>query len=96
MDDALVVRGGEPARDLDGAVHRAAYRERTVSEGLTKRLAVEQLHHGVADAVGGADIVNRQDIGMSRLVGVPNADPTLGARLSESQTTSQRIAGMCT
>ena len=39
---------------------------------------------------------NLQDIGMNQLVGVPNADPTMAARLSEAQASSQQIAAMCT
>ena len=38
---------------------------------------------------------NLQDIGMNQLVGVPNADPTLAARMSEAQAASQQIADMC-
>ena len=44
MDEALVVRGGEPARDLHGDVDRLAHRERAVlGQPLAQRLAVEQL-----------------------------------------------------
>ena len=38
---------------------------------------------------------NLQDIGMNQLVGVPNTDPTVAARLSEAQAASQQIADMC-
>jgi hypothetical protein len=38
---------------------------------------------------------NLQDIGMSQLVGVPNTDPTLAARLGEAQAASKQIADMC-
>ena len=38
---------------------------------------------------------NLQDIGMNQLVGVPNTDPTMAARLTEARASSQRIAGMC-
>ena len=38
---------------------------------------------------------NLQDIGMNQLVGVPNTDPAMAARLTEARASSQRIAGMC-
>ena len=48
MDDAFVVRGGETARDLHGVGDGAAMRQRSVSERVAKRRALEQLHHRVA------------------------------------------------
>jgi hypothetical protein len=38
---------------------------------------------------------NLQDIGMNQLVGVPNTDPALAARLSEAQKASTQIAELC-
>jgi hypothetical protein len=38
---------------------------------------------------------NLQDIGMNQLVGLPNTDPTVAARLSEAQAASQQITDMC-
>ena len=38
---------------------------------------------------------NLQDIGMNQLVGMPNTDPAVAARLSEAQAASQQIADMC-
>ena len=38
---------------------------------------------------------NLGDIGMNQLVGVPNTDPTVAARLSEAQAASQQIADIC-
>jgi len=38
---------------------------------------------------------NLQDVGMAQLVGVPNTDPTMAARLSEAQAASVQIATLC-
>jgi hypothetical protein len=47
-----------------------------------------------------ADVVrsfanNLEDIGMNQLVGVPNTDPSVAARLSEAQAASRQIADIC-
>jgi hypothetical protein len=49
---------------------------------------------GLADAVR-SFANNLQDIGMNQLVGVPNTDPALAARLHEAEVVSPQIADMC-
>ena len=38
---------------------------------------------------------NLQDVAMHQLVGTPNTDPTMAARLSDAQAASQKIATIC-
>ena len=64
MDDALVVGGGEPTRDLEGDLDRLARRQRTVLEPLAERLALEQLHGGVDGALLAAEVVYGEDVGV--------------------------------
>ena len=47
VDDALLVRGGEAARDLERVVERLARRERARREPVAQRLALEQLRDDV-------------------------------------------------
>jgi hypothetical protein len=48
----------------------------------------------LADAVRSfANIL--QDVGMNQLAGMPNTDPTLAAKMSDAQATSQQLTAMC-
>ena len=65
MDDAALVRGREPARDLDGEVNRLGRREPLVlQQAIAERLAFEQLHHRIDDARLVPDVVEREDVWM--------------------------------
>ena len=46
MDQVLVVRRCEPARDLRGHVNRLAHGKRGGGESIAQRLAFEELHDG--------------------------------------------------
>jgi hypothetical protein len=67
MDDALVVRRGEAARDLERVVGGLAQRRRTrhgAAERLAQRFSFEELGDRVERAVRGAEIEDREDVGM--------------------------------
>ena len=64
MDDALVVRRGEAARDLGRVVDRLARRQRRAVDPRAERLAFEQLGDDVGSAVVAADVVDREDVRM--------------------------------
>ena len=73
VDDALVVRGGEPVGNLTRVVDGFAWRQRAVLQAGAERFALEQFRDDVGRAVMGADVVNGQDV---RVVELPG-----GARL---------------
>ena len=60
MDDAALVRGGEPARDLHGVLDGLADGKRTRLQPLAQRRAFEQLHHQRAVL----EAVDLRDVGM--------------------------------
>ena len=62
--DAFAVRGGEPARDRDGDLHRLAKRHRALREALGQRLALEQFRDDEELIVVDADVVEGEDVGM--------------------------------
>ena len=64
VDDALAVRGGEAPRDLERPVDRLLLRHGRAVELAAQRLALEQLGHGVGDAVVRAEVVDREDVRM--------------------------------
>ena len=64
MHDPAIVGGREAARQLPRPFERFSRRHGATVEPLAKRLAFEQLHDGMRDAVGGADVVERKDVGM--------------------------------
>ena len=62
MDEALVVRRRQAARDLHADVDRLAHGQRAARQALAQRLAVEQFRDGVGQAVVRADVVDREDV----------------------------------
>jgi hypothetical protein len=64
VDDALLVRRGQPARDLEGDLDGLAGRQRAVLQALAQRLALQQLHRRVHRALLAAEIVDREDVGV--------------------------------
>ena len=64
VDDALLVRGAEAARDLQGVVDGLARRDRAGGELLAQRRSLEQLRDDVRRALVGADVVDRHDVRM--------------------------------
>src|SRR6185436_11304683 len=65
VDDAALVRGGKPARDLNRVVDRLGRRDPPLLlQAVAQRLALEQLHHRVDDARFVADVVDGEDVGM--------------------------------
>ena len=65
VHDAALVRGGQPARDLNRVVDRLERREPfRLLEADAQRVAFEQLHDRVDDAGIVADVVQRQNVGM--------------------------------
>ena len=64
MDDPLLVRRREPARDGDGIVDRLAHRQRPGRQPLPERLPFEQLRDDERRASFGADVVDREDVRM--------------------------------
>ena len=69
MNYALVVRRGQPVRQLNPLINRFARAERTLIEQLTQRLAFEQFGHDVGRAVMRAHIVSRKNIRMIQRAG---------------------------
>ena len=64
MDDATLMRRGEPARDLHAILNRRAFRHRTVPQPLAERLALEQFRDDVRNRALAADVVDDQEVGM--------------------------------
>ena len=64
VDDALLVRRGEALRDLQRVVDGLLLRDRSAVEPVAQRLALQQLHDGVGDALVRSEIVNREDVRM--------------------------------
>ena len=62
VDDALLVRRGQAAGDLDRVVDRLARGQRAARERVAQRLALEQLGDDVRHAGVGADVVDGQDV----------------------------------
>jgi hypothetical protein len=62
VDDALLVGGREPPRDLDRVVERLARRQRPGSETAAKGFALQELGDDVRRAVVGPDVVDRRDV----------------------------------
>jgi hypothetical protein len=64
VDDALLVSGGEALRYLQREFHRLLLGNGTRVELSAQRLAFQELHHGVSDAILASEIVNREDVRM--------------------------------
>ena len=63
VDDAGLMRAGQPARDLQGDADRLGRRQRATLEALLERLAVAIGHREKHPAVGRfLDVVNRADV----------------------------------
>ena len=62
VDDAAAVRRGQAAGDLLRVRQGLAQRQRAAAERAAQRLAVEQLGDDVGPPVGGADVVDRDDV----------------------------------
>ena len=62
MDDAGVMRGGERAGHADAGVDHFAQRHRAARDALAEVLALDELHGHEVDAVGIADLVDRDDV----------------------------------
>ena len=69
VDDALVVRGGEPLGDLARVVDGLARRQRAAVQAAAQRFAFEQLRDDVGRAVVDADVVDGQDVRVIELPG---------------------------
>jgi hypothetical protein len=66
VDDALVMSGGEAPGDLEGVADGLLPGDRARFELLAQRLAFQQLHDGVGDAVLRPEIVDREDVWMRK------------------------------
>ena len=64
VDDPLVVRGRQPARDLAGVVDGLPMRQRRCADARAERLPIEQFRDDVRRAVVGADVVDAEDVGV--------------------------------
>ena len=62
MDHTARVCGREPRGDLRAVIDRLPWCQRTISEHLAQRAAIEQFHHRVGDGTLLANIVDRDDI----------------------------------
>ena len=79
-------------------VAKAGGSQRPFGDTWRRRISTSRLDGATAPEL--ADAVrsfanNLEDIGMNQLVGVPNTDPTVAARLSEAQAASRQIADIC-
>ena len=66
MDDAAAVRRGERVGDRPQVLERFARRNRTGLQPLAERAAFEELGHRVRGVAFGADVVERDDVGMGQ------------------------------
>ncbi len=66
VHDALLVRRRETLRDLERDADRARDRERAADDAVPQRLALQELHHRVGDAVLAAVVVQREDVRMGQ------------------------------
>ncbi len=67
VHDPLPVRLVQRVRDLRPVPQRLLERQRALGQAIGKRLALEQLHHQVLDAVRVADVVQRADVRVRQL-----------------------------
>jgi serine/threonine protein kinase len=64
MDDAPGMSGVQPFGDLDAYLDGLPPGEPPCRDAPAQRLSLEQLHHRERDAVGHAEVVDREDVGM--------------------------------
>ena len=64
MDDAFLMGRGEAPGDLQRVVDRLHLDERAAVEPRAKGVSLEKLRHGVGNAPGVAELVDRQDVRM--------------------------------
>jgi len=64
MDDALLVRGREALRELQGIAARLLHRQRSLSQTLAQRDPVQQLGDDVRVALVRPDVVHVEDVGV--------------------------------
>jgi hypothetical protein len=64
VDDAALVRRGEPGGDLRRDLHGLARRRRSAVQALAQRLAEEELHDRERLVALPADVVDGEDVGM--------------------------------
>ncbi len=64
MHDPLVVSRREAVGDLERNVDRLARGEGPGFQQASQALALEELHHGVVDAVGVSEVIHGEDVGM--------------------------------
>jgi hypothetical protein len=64
MDDALLVRGGQPLRDLERVIHGSSHGQRAAGEASAQRLPLERLRDDVEEPVLPSDVEYRRDVGV--------------------------------
>lgn len=64
MDDALLVGGGQSAGDLHRVGNRRANRQGAAAEHVAQRPALDRLGDDVRRLRVGADVMDRQDVGV--------------------------------
>ena len=62
MHDPLLVRGRQPAGDLDGVVRGLPHRQRAAREPRAQRLALQQFLHDVGRPLVLAELVDGRDV----------------------------------
>src|ERR1700733_14593707 len=64
MHNALLVRRGQPARNLRPVINSLAYRKTTMLDLLSQSLAFEQLANHIWRGFVGAHLEHRKNVGM--------------------------------
>ena len=64
MDDAGVVCPSKPVGDLHREIEEPLHGERSGGQQIAQRLALDELHRDVGKRARGADLVDRDDVGM--------------------------------
>jgi hypothetical protein len=62
VHDSLLVRGGEPLRELPGVLDDAPRGERAGGEALAQGLSLEELGDGVGGGAVVTEVVDREDV----------------------------------
>jgi hypothetical protein len=62
VDDPLLVRRGEPVRDLQRVLERFPLRKRPFIETLPEGFSLEELHRDVRDVLVAPEVVNSEDV----------------------------------